>query len=169
MSKPGRKPKDNKKADNQNMNAQNIIEAAKNDVLEAQEVNNQILDKEVKEKAKAPNTVVVKMMHPGGAIFRLPGGKRVTLNGCNSSIQGMKFTGPMRVGEMGTTVISGDEWEAIKANYSNMEMFKNGLIFAETDPERANDKAKERQKQLRHGLEPVKVEDTQTTPGKPTH
>ena len=68
----------------------------------------------------------------------------------------------------GLTEISADDWSYIEKTYGpHMELFRNGLIFAQARKADALDAADERA-ELRHGLEPVDVEsgrkDAKTTP-----
>ena len=76
--------------------------------------------------------------------------------------------GILPVGAFGLTEICADDWSYIEKTYGpHMELFRNGLIFAQARKADALDAADERA-ELRHGLEPVDVEsgrkDAKTTP-----
>ena len=103
------------------------------------------------------NTVTVALCHPHGIQFILDGGKRrVKLNGNAANLIGQP-KGILPVGGFGLTEISVDDWEAIKATYGRMEIFKNGLCFAH---DKRNDTLAEADEkaELRHGREPIQVE-----------
>lgn len=103
--------------------------------------------------------VTVSYNSPRGIIFKLAG-KDVHINGNATHLIG-KEKGIIPVGRFGYTRISADEWDAIEKTYGSMDIFKNGLIFAEKSKDRAEDKADE-MKETRHGLEPVDTETTRT-------
>lgn len=109
--------------------------------------------------AETGNMVTVAFNSPRGMVFPL-GEKRIHINGNNHHLIG-KEKGIISVGKYGYTRISADEWEAICKTYGSMAIFKNGLMFAETSKDRAEDKAEE-QAETRHGLEPVDIEKTAT-------
>ncbi|MDL2315504.1 hypothetical protein LJC59_00275 [Desulfovibrio sp. OttesenSCG-928-A18] len=94
-----------------------------------------------------------------GITFAL-GDKRILIRGSSSHLVG-KEKGIIPVGRYGYTRVAVDEWEAIKKEYGEMSIFKNGLIFAEKSSDRAEDRAME-QAELRHGLEPVNAETAKT-------
>ena len=103
------------------------------------------------------NTVVVALCHPHGIQFILDGGKRrVKLNGNAANLAGQP-KGILPLGGFGLTEIPESDWEAIKATYGKMEIFKNGLCFAHGS--RADTLAEADEKAaLRHGREPIVVE-----------
>ena len=107
--------------------------------------------------ATGGNTVVVALCHPHGIQFILDGGKRrVRLNGNAANLAGQP-KGILPLGGFGLTEIPVADWEAIKATYGRMEIFKNGLCFAHG--KRADTLAEADEKAgLRHGREPVSVE-----------
>ena len=108
-------------------------------------------------------TVVVALCHPQGIQFLLDGGKRrVRLNGNAVNLAGLP-KGILPQGGFGLTTISKDDWEAIQATYGGMEIFKNGLCFAHGSRSDTLSEADEKA-ELRHGREPVKVEDAKTAP-----
>lgn len=103
------------------------------------------------------NTVTVALCHPHGIQFILEGGKkRVKLNGNAVNLIGQP-KGILPIGGFGLTEISVSDWEAIKATYGNMEIFKNGLCFAHNKRNDTLAEADEKA-ELRHGREPVQVE-----------
>ena len=112
---------------------------------------------EKKAGAATSNTVVVALCHPHGIQFILDGGKRrVKLNGNAANLAGQP-KGILPLGGFGLTEIPVADWEAIKATYGKMEIFKNGLCFAH---EKRSDTLAEADEKadLRHGREPIVVE-----------
>ena len=118
----------------------------------------------VQKKAGAAtgNTVVVALCHPHGIQFILDGGKRrVKLNGNAANLAGQP-KGILPIGGFGMTEISRADWEAIKATYGKMEIFKNGLCFAHE--KRADVQAEADEKaELRHGREPIVTDPVDAT------
>lgn len=108
-------------------------------------------------------TVLVALCHPQGIQFLFDNGKRrVKLNGNAANLVGQP-KGILPQGGFGLTEISLDDWKAIQETYGNMEIFKNGLCFARE--QRADIYAEADEKaELRHGREPVKIEDAKTAP-----
>ena len=103
------------------------------------------------------NTVVVALCHPHGIQFILDGGKRrIKLNGNAANLAGQP-KGILPIGGFGLTEISKADWEAIKATYGKMEIFKNGLCFAHEKKSDTLAEADEKA-ELRHGREPINVE-----------
>jgi len=102
-------------------------------------------------------TVVVALCHPHGIQFILDGGKRrVKLNGNAANLAGQP-KGILPLGGFGLTEIPEADWEAIKATYGKMEIFKNGLCFAHEKRSDTLAEADEKA-ELRHGREPIVVE-----------
>ena len=108
--------------------------------------------------------VTVAYNFPRGITFTLEG-KSIQINGNNSHLIG-KEKGVIPVGRFGYTRITSEEWEAIQATYGSMDIFKNGLIFADKSKSRAEDRAEE-QAGTRHGLEPVDIKTTATEEASP--
>lgn len=112
--------------------------------------------------APAADTVVVALNRASGIVFTLPDGRRVTINGNAHHLRG-KEKGILPVGAFGLTTIARADWEAIKKIYGKMKLFESGLIFAAERKADAVDMAEERA-ELRHGLEPIDPEKTQSKP-----
>lgn len=111
----------------------------------------------------AADTVVVALNRASGIVFPMPDGRRVTINGNAAHLRG-KEKGKLPVGAYGLTTIARADWEYIKKTYGpSMKLFESGLIFAADRKADAVDMADERA-ELRHGLEPVDPEKTQTKP-----
>lgn len=103
------------------------------------------------------NTVTVALCHPHGIQFILDGGKRrIKLNGNAANLAGQP-KGILPIGGFGLTEIPEADWEAIKATYGKMEIFKNGLCFAHKKKSDTLAEADEKA-ELRHGREPINVE-----------
>jgi hypothetical protein len=113
-------------------------------------------------KAVAGNEVMVALNYPQGIKFALPGGRKVVING-NAAHLRNREKGILPVGAFGLTNVPADDWEYIKKFYGGMEIFKSGLIFAQTSAAKAKDEAAEKES-LRHGREPVDPERTNTEP-----
>ena len=119
------------------------------------------------EQSRRGNTVIVALNRPSGIVFGMPEGRRVRVAGSAAHLRGRE-KGILPVGAVGLTEISADDWSYIEKTYGpHMELFRNGLIFAQARKADALDAADERA-ELRHGLEPVDVEsgrkDAKTTP-----
>lgn len=115
-----------------------------------------------KRKQRVRSTdVVVAYNSPRGIIFNLDGHK-VLVKGNAEHLRGAEM-GIIPVGRYGYTVMPASDWDQIKAVYGEMSMFKKGLIFSESNIPSAEARADE-QEELRHGLEPVDVETTETEP-----
>lgn len=116
--------------------------------------------------ASAPtsaDTVVVALNRASGIVFPMPDGRRVTINGNAAHLRGRE-KGILPVGAFGLTTVDRSDWEYIKKTYGpSMKLFESGLIFAADRKADAGDMADERA-ELRHGLEPVDPEKTQTKP-----
>ena len=114
--------------------------------------------------AQGGDMVIVALCHPQGIIFELDHGKRrVNIKGNAANLRGLP-KGVLPQGGFGLTSIPRSDWEAIKAEYSDMAIFKKGLIFAAEKREDVIAECDEKA-ELRHGREPVDVEhDTATTP-----
>lgn len=111
----------------------------------------------------AADTVVVALNRASGIVFPMPDGRRVTINGNATHLRG-KEKGKLPMGAYGLTTIARADWEYIKKTYGpSMKLFESGLIFAADRKADAVDMADERA-ELRHGLEPVDPEKTQTKP-----
>lgn len=110
------------------------------------------------------NMVTVAYNAPRGIVFTVGGSRRVHVNGNNLHLVG-KEKGIISVGKYGYTRIDANDWDEIKKTYGSMAIFQNGLIFAESSKDRAEDRAEE-QSETRHGLEPAtpgeKVEEAVT-------
>ena len=99
----------------------------------------------------------------GRWVFPMPDGRRVIINGNAAHLRG-KEKGILPVGGYGLTTIARADWEFIEKTYGpSMKIFESGLIFAADRKADAVDMADERA-ELRHGLEPVDPEKTQTKP-----
>lgn len=111
----------------------------------------------------AADTVVVALNRASGIVFPMPDGRRVTINGNAIHLRG-KEKSILPVGGYGLTTIARADWEFIEKTYGpSMKIFESGLIFAADRKADAVDMADERA-ELRHGLEPVDPEKTQTKP-----
>lgn len=116
----------------------------------------------VTQTAGSNGNVVVALCHPTGIQFLLDGGKRrVKLNGNAANLVGHP-KGILPVGGFGLTEIPRSDWEAIKAHYGRMEIFKNGLCFAHDSRASVTAEADEKA-ELRHGREPVAVDGVEKT------
>lgn len=104
--------------------------------------------------SKKSTAVVVCMKMPQDQIFRLSGGRTVTLAGKPLSAlydaEGKRMPGA----GYGRTYLSAEEWEELLKTYGKMDMFRLGLIFAEADEASANARAAE-QDEVKNGLEQV--------------
>lgn len=113
--------------------------------------------------AGAVDTVVVALNRASGIVFPMPDGRRVIINGNAAHLRG-KEKGILPVGGYGLTTIARADWEFIEKTYGpSMKIFESGLIFAADRKANAVDMADERV-ELRHGLEPLDPEKTQTRP-----
>jgi hypothetical protein len=61
-----------------------------------------------------------------------------------------------------TPNVPAELWEAVKAKYQHMAIFRNGLIFAVGDNRSAKSEAKNRAS-LRNGAEPIEPKQTNTS------
>jgi len=89
-------------------------------------------------------------------MFRLPGGRTVTLKGVKSSHL-VDPDGKPALGQYGRTSMTAEDWEELVRAYGRMAIFTRGLVFAQADAASADDAAADRA-ELRNGLEPVDVE-----------
>lgn len=87
-------------------------------------------------------TVGCKLPH--GLIIQV-GGKKVTLNGANSS---------RIIGGYGLTLVDKDFFEAWSKEFASFQPLQDGLIFAQDSANKAEGQAKE-QVDLRSGFEPL--------------
>ena len=110
------------------------------------------------------DTVCVALNRPLGVYFRMPDGRKVTLNGNGAPLIG-KEKGVLPVGAYGLTVIKKSDWEYILKTYGNGKLFKNGLLFA-TSSRAESEKEADSRDDLRNGLEPVDPARTATTEAK---
>lgn len=110
------------------------------------------------------DTVCVALNRPLGVYFRMPDGRKVTLNGNGAPLRG-KEKGVLPVGAYGMTVIKKSDWEYILKTYGNAKLFKNGLLFA-TSSRAESEKEADSRDDLRNGLEPVDPARTATTEAK---
>ena len=108
---------------------------------------------------RTDTNVVVCLNLAHSLIFEI-GGKKIQINGANENLRGQK-EGILAVGKFGESIISKQDWEEIVRQYGRMDIFKNGLIYAQNDTDSARAKAKEL-KDTRHGLEPVDSKRTTT-------
>jgi hypothetical protein len=105
------------------------------------------------EPTSAPGYVTVFANLHNDHEFNLPDGSVLTIKGYPVS----KLVGTdgraLPAGQYGETYgVKAEDWEAIQATYGDMDMFKNGLVFAEDDLAFGQARADEQQ-ELRHGLE----------------
>lgn len=114
--------------------------------------------------AKAPekpagDKVFVGLNRATGILFDLApnGDKRVHIYGNAEHLRGREM-GILPVGAFGMTEVNRADWEEIAKRYGEMEIFKNGLIFAADSKADFVAMAEER-KSLRHGLEPIDPAD----------
>lgn len=114
---------------------------------------------------KSASKVYVYANLPHGQSFGLSG-KTVTLAGYPIS----HLLGPDGAfapgGKYGVTEVDAEDWEEIKRLFGRMKIFASGLVFAAPSREAGDRMAAERG-QLRHGLEPVDPDKTETQPAKP--
>lgn len=114
-------------------------------------------------------TVVVALNQPQGIVFRLfkDGSeyKRVHVKGNAANLVGTFNASPLPRGGYGMTEISADDWNEIKRQYGDMQLFKNGLIFAASGVNNAQAQAKE-QEGVKSGYEPIDSHETTTAPAK---
>ena len=109
------------------------------------------------------DTVFVALCHPTGIQFLFDNGKRrVKLNGNAANLIG-EPKGVLPQGGFGLTEIARSDWEEILKTYGNMEIFKNGLCFAHEKKADVRAEADEKA-ELRHGREPIRIEDVKTEP-----
>jgi hypothetical protein len=104
--------------------------------------------------------VFVALCHPTGIKFSLPGGKTVLIKGNAHHLRGRE-KGVLPVGGFGLTPVDQADWEEIQRVYGRMEIFKNGMIFAQDSRAKATDESDEKA-ELRHGREPVDPATTHT-------
>ena len=104
--------------------------------------------------ASKKSSVVVCMKMPQDQIFRLSGGRTITLKGKPLSAlydaEGKRLPGS----GFGRTVLPAEAWEELKKTSGRMDMFRTGLIFAEADEASANARAAE-QDEVKNGFEQV--------------
>lgn len=105
---------------------------------------------------KKTGTVIVCANLLQDQMFRLPGGRTVTLKGVKSSHL-VDPDGHPALGQYGRTSLREDDWNTLIKLYGTMEIFTRGLVFAQADTASADDEAADRS-ELRNGLEPVDVE-----------
>lgn len=101
------------------------------------------------------NTVLVSLKHPQGIVFTTPDNRKVLINGNAAHLKGLK-KGALPTGGFGLTTVSQADWEYIKKTYGGMNVFKNGLIFAQNDYASAMDMQKDNDG-IKSGMEPVSV------------
>lgn len=104
--------------------------------------------------------VTVAYNSPRGIKFKL-GLEEIEIKGNCSHLIG-KEKGIISVGKYGYTRLEAHKWTEIEKVYGSMDIFKNGLIYAEKSKERAEEKAED-QAETRHGLEPVDPEKTHSS------
>jgi len=115
---------------------------------------------EASPRAENDSTICVALNRPYGVYFRMPDGRKVTLNGNGAPLIG-KEKGVLPVGAYGLTIISAEDWEYILKTYGNGKLFKNGLCFAAPRKAEAAEEAESRS-DLRNGLEPINPKRTGT-------
>lgn len=107
-------------------------------------------------------TVMVALNRAIGLSFKMPDGRDVVINGSGHQLTGQQM-GKLPVGQYGLTMVAASDWEYIAKTYGQMDLFKNGLIFAANSAHDAEGEARNRAS-LRHGLEPVNPKRTNTKP-----
>lgn len=112
--------------------------------------------------AAGGDTVMVALNRTSGILFSVPGGRQVLIHGNADGLRGME-KGVLPVGAFGLTEVSASDWAYIEKTYGGMELFKNGLLFAQKSRADAQAEASEK-KDTRNGLEPVDVNATATRP-----
>lgn len=112
----------------------------------------------------AKDTVIVASNHVKTLVFRLPGGRRVSIAGNTAGLVGLP-KGQVPAGAYGFTEVAKADWDYIKAGWADFEPIKNGLLFAASDRGRAEDEAKEKAA-LRNGHEPVEPASAKTEAAK---
>lgn len=121
-----------------------------------------IVTPEEKAAVTASNTVMVALNRTSGILFDVPGGRRVLIHGNAENLRG-KEKGILPIGAFGLTQVDAADWAYIEKTYHGMEIFKNGLIFAQKSKGDAMAAADER-KDTRNGLEPVDIDSANTAP-----
>lgn len=116
---------------------------------------------------EAPATVTVGLNHPVGLKFRVLdkyGVEQVVeIAGNATGLRGLEKGILPAAGAYGLTPnIPAELWEAVKAKYQHMAIFRNGLIFAVGDNRSAKSEAKNRAS-LRNGAEPIEPKQTNTS------
>lgn len=106
-------------------------------------------------KKKSSTTVVVCFNSFHDRMFRLASGRTVTLHGVKMSSL-VDVDGRPLGSQYGRTVLSVEDWEALKQQYGRLRIFERGLVFEERDEASAADAVADRA-DLRNGLEPVNV------------
>lgn len=136
-----------------------IIENAEEESVvnptETKVINTNEKVKKVTTRRKAGETVMVAYNGVHGQLFEVPVGntiKKVVINGNNADLIG-KSKGELYAGGFGLTEVDKDAWDWIKEAYKEWGPIKNGLMFASTASNVA-DEAKERA-DLRNGYEPL--------------
>lgn len=123
-----------------------------------------IKEQEARAAKTSADMVTVACNMPHGLRFML-GEKAVLIRGNATHLIGQE-KGIIPVGRYGYTRVAADDWAEIKRVYGELPAIKNGLIFAESSKERAEDRAEE-QSELRHGREPFDPAKAQTDEVKP--
>ena len=116
---------------------------------------------------EAPATVTVGLNHPVGLKFRVLdkyGVEQVVeIAGNATGLRGLEKGILPAAGAYGLTPnVPAELWEAVKAKYRHMAIFRNGLIFAVGDNRSAKSEAKNRAS-LRNGAEPIEPKQTTTS------
>lgn len=107
------------------------------------------------ERSPQQNIVLVSLKHPQGIVFTTPDNRKVLINGNAAHLKGLK-KGALPTGGFGLTTVSKADWEYIKKTYGGMNVFKNGLIFAQNDYASTMDMQKDND-EIKSGMEPVSV------------
>ena len=115
---------------------------------------------------KTPEYVTVALNHPWGLKFKVVDKfgveQTVIINGNATGLRGLEKGVLPGAGAFGITPnVPAELWDAIKAKYQHMAIFRNGLIFATSDASGAKSEAKNRV-ELRSGFEAVEPEHTTT-------
>lgn len=122
----------------------------------------------VGEAASVSGTVTVALNYPRSIAFDIPaagGGKKiVVINGNAVNLRGLDMGVLPPGGTFGLTFgVPAEDWEAIKAKYCGMPIFRNGLIFATGTPSEAKKEAETR-RDMRNGFEPIDTAKSRTQP-----
>lgn len=115
---------------------------------------------------ETPEFVTVALNHPFGLKFRVLdkyGVEHVIeIAGNATGLKGLEKGVLPGAGAYGITPgVPAELWDAVKAKYQHMAVFRNGLIFATGDTRSAKKEAKNRES-IRSGFEPVEPDRAAT-------